>query len=153
MAKPRGYCRRWEAVLQTCVSVARTAALRGFPWEPELSWAELARRYVLRSERRTDARLVDACRLTHEAGAALTHWGLASGGPAMASSSRIRCFSRTPSPASSPATCTSANAPTSGSVSLPFGSAKGPTPVAFDLRWSIAKSVQWLTTEPLFTHH
>ncbi len=111
------------------------------------------RRYVLRSERRMDARLVDAYRLTLEAGAALTHWGLASWGPAMASSSRIRCFSRTPSPASSPATCTSANAPTSGSVSLPFGSAKGPTPVAFDLHWSIAKTVQWLTTEPLFTHH
>ncbi|MBU4200392.1 MAG: hypothetical protein KKE37_12465 [Verrucomicrobia bacterium] len=45
-------------------------------WEPDLSWTEFARRYVIRSERRLNARLQEAYTLALEANAAITSWGL-----------------------------------------------------------------------------
>ncbi|MBM4045074.1 MAG: hypothetical protein FJ279_08170 [Planctomycetes bacterium] len=104
LSQIRDYFRDYEPWLQTYVSIARRAKLPGlswepalqrelehlfffysqFTWEPELSWAELARRYVLRSERRRDDRLAEAYRLALEANAAVSHWGLAAYEPGTA---------------------------------------------------------------------
>ena len=93
----RDYYRDYEPWIHTYVQIARRAGLASLSWEPalqrelehllffysqltwepELSWGELARRYVLRSERRRDERLADAYRLALEANAAVTQWGLA----------------------------------------------------------------------------
>jgi hypothetical protein len=93
----RDYFRDYEPWIQTYIRIARRAGLKGFSWEPalqrelehlffftsqltwepNLSWGELARRYVLRSERRVDERLVEAYRLALEANAGVTHWGMA----------------------------------------------------------------------------
>jgi hypothetical protein len=93
----RDYFRDYEPWIHTYVHIARRAGLASLSWEPalqrelehlfffysqltwepDLSWGELARRYVLRSERRRDERLSDAYRLALEANAAVTHWGLA----------------------------------------------------------------------------
>jgi hypothetical protein len=43
-------------------------------WEPELTWGELARRFVIRSQRALDTRLVEAYRLALEADAAMSPW-------------------------------------------------------------------------------
>jgi len=93
----RNYFRDYEPWIHTYVQIARRAGLASLSWEPalqrelehllffysqltwepELSWGELARRYVLRSERRHDERLTEAYRLALEANAAVAHWGLA----------------------------------------------------------------------------
>lgn len=45
-------------------------------WEPDLSWADLARRYVLRSKRRCDDKLISAYALALEMNAAITSYGM-----------------------------------------------------------------------------
>jgi hypothetical protein len=97
LAQIRDYFRDYEPWIHTYVRIARRAGLASLSWEPalqrelehllffysqltwepELSWSELARRYVLRSERRCDERLIEAYRLALEANAAVTQWGLA----------------------------------------------------------------------------
>jgi hypothetical protein len=97
LAQIRDYFRDYEPWIRTYVQIARRTRLTGLSWEPalqcelehlfffysqltwepELSWGELARRYVLRSERRRDDRLTEAYQLALEANAAVTHWGLA----------------------------------------------------------------------------
>lgn len=93
----RDYFRDYEPWVQTYVQMTRDAKLPSISWEPvlqrelehnfflysqltwepDLTWKELARRYVLRSERRLDDRLAEAYRLALEANAAVTSWGLA----------------------------------------------------------------------------
>ena len=92
----RGYFRDYEPWIRTYVDVTRAAGLPGvswepalqreieqlyftyaeLTWEPELSWEGLARRYVLRSERRRDDGLIEAYRLALEANAAGVIFGL-----------------------------------------------------------------------------
>jgi hypothetical protein len=91
----RNYPDNFEALITYNTSVTRSAKLPSvswepalhrelehvyfcysqFTWEPALSWAEFARRCVLRSRRRLDTELIAAYRLALEANAALTHWG------------------------------------------------------------------------------
>jgi len=91
----RDYPDNFEAIITYCTAVTRSAKLPSvsweptlhrelehvyfcysqFTWEPTLTWAEFARRYVLRSQRRLDAELIAAYRTALEANAALTHWG------------------------------------------------------------------------------
>jgi hypothetical protein len=183
MSKLREYYRGWEAVLRTYVSVAMTAGLPGISWEPafhreleqvyffysqltwepELDWAELARRYVLRSERRMDTQLVQAYRLALESSAALTHWGLVSWGPGYGQFAKDTVLQ--PDAKSGLITDhvyvrersdVQERVAALRSMLRSMGLAdrtRGPAPVAFDLRWSLAKTVQWLTAEQLFTHH
>ena len=93
----RDYFRDYEPWVHTYVRIARRAGLKSLSWEPalhrelehmfffysqltwepDLTWEELARRWVIRSERRLDRPLIEAYRLALEANAAVTHWGLA----------------------------------------------------------------------------
>ena len=97
LGKIRDYFRDYEPWLHTYVRIARRAGLKSLSWEPalhrelehmfffnsqltwepDLTWEELARRWVIRSERRLDRTLIEAYRLALEANAAVTHWGLA----------------------------------------------------------------------------
>ncbi|MDD5483796.1 MAG: hypothetical protein PHP98_09130 [Kiritimatiellae bacterium] len=92
----RDYYRDYEPWLGIYVNLARKSALPSISWEPilhremeqqfflysqltwepDLSWAEFAGRFVIRSERRWDAKLVAAYCLALEANAAVTSWGL-----------------------------------------------------------------------------
>lgn len=100
----RDYFRDYEPWIRTYVEIALRAGLSGLSWEPalhrelehlfffysqltwepELSWSELAGRYVLRSERHRDSRLTEAYQLALEANAAVSHWGLAAYEPGTA---------------------------------------------------------------------
>ncbi len=91
----RDYFRDYEPWLQTYVQVARRSGLTSMSWEPalqrelehllfcysqltwepDLDWAALARRYVIRSERRDDAALTEGYRLALEANALVSQWG------------------------------------------------------------------------------
>jgi len=96
MAKIRDYFHDYEPWIWTYAQIARKAGLGAISWEPalqrerenqfflysqltwepDLSWAEFARRFVIRSERRQDAKLAEAYCLALEANAAVTSWGL-----------------------------------------------------------------------------
>ncbi len=97
LAQIRDYYRDYEPWMRQYVQIASGAGLPSFSWEPalhrelesqffaysqltwepDLEWAELARRHVIRYERRLDLRLIEAYRLALEANAAVTYWGLA----------------------------------------------------------------------------
>lgn len=92
----RDYFRDYEPWIWTYVQIAGKAALGSISWEPalqkemenqfflysqltwepDLSWSEFARRFVIRSERKQDAKLTEAYRLALESNAAVTSWGL-----------------------------------------------------------------------------
>ena len=105
-------------------------------WEPDLSWAEFARRYVIRSERRLDPALTAAYRLALEANAALTFWGL--------KPDEFGCAQRVVQMPGLLATdavrdrVQALGAAVSG-LGLDAGR-RAPGPARFDLRWSLAQT-------------
>jgi hypothetical protein len=179
----REYHRGWEAVVRTYVSVALSSQLPAISWEPAfqreleqvyffysqltweptLTWAELARRYVLRSERRIDDRLAEAYRLALEANAAVTCWGLIEWGPGYGQfvketvlqtdvktgllDERTYVLER-----SDVRERLSALRGVLREMGL-LGRTSEQPPVAFDLRWSLVKTLQWLENGQLFTQH
>ena len=96
LAMIRDYWRDYEPWVWTYVQKARAGGLSSFSWEPalhreienqlflysqltwepDLSWGEFARRWVIRSERALDQKLIEAYRLALEINAAVTAWGL-----------------------------------------------------------------------------
>jgi hypothetical protein len=94
LAQLRAFRRDFEPHIQTYVSLSRKARLAGvswepqlqrelenqffcfsqLSWEPDLTWKELARRYVIRSERALNERLAEAYQMALEANAAINHW-------------------------------------------------------------------------------
>jgi hypothetical protein len=132
-------------------------------WEPTLTWAELARRYVLRSERRMDERLTEAYRLALEASAAVTYWGLIEWGPGYGQfvketvlqtdvktgllGERAYVLER-----SDVRERLSALRGALKAMDLLERKYEQP-PVAFDLQWSLLKTLQWLEGGQLFTQH
>jgi hypothetical protein len=95
LTRIRNYYRDYEHVIQAYAQQSRQAGLAGISWEaqlqremenqffcfsqlswePDLTWKELARRYVIRSERAIDQRLIEAYQLAMEANAAVGYWG------------------------------------------------------------------------------
>ncbi len=91
----RGYYRDYEPWIRTYIQMAKAAGLKSISWEPamhreleqmffiysqlswepDLSWSELARRYVLRYKRRLDERLIRAYALALEVNASITAYG------------------------------------------------------------------------------
>jgi hypothetical protein len=65
----------WEPVLQKEIE-HQFFLYSQLTWEPNLSWREFARRYVILSKRRLDPDLEEAYSLALEANAAATRWGL-----------------------------------------------------------------------------
>ncbi len=94
LAKLRDHRRDYESHIQMYVNLSRKAGLAGvswesqlqrelenqffcfsqLSWEPDLTWKELARRYVIRSERTLNQPLAEAYRLALEANAAINYW-------------------------------------------------------------------------------
>jgi len=166
----RGYYRDYEPWIRIYLHMARTAGLKSISWEPalhrelehmffmysqlswepDLSWSELARRYVLRYKRRMDDRLIQAYTLALEINASITAYGFIPKENAVCG--RV--------------------VQTSGLLSVPeirektaafndvinsMGITKRPrieAPVAFDLEWSLGKTlVRLLKGEVLGSSH
>jgi hypothetical protein len=183
MTQLRNYYRGWEAEVRTYVSVARSADIPSISWEPafqreleqvyffysqltwepNLSWGELARRYVLRSERRVDERLTEAYRLALEANAAVTYWGLIEWGPGYGQFVRETVLQ--PDAATGllkeradvlqrrdvleRLSALRGNLRTMGLLDRKYAQ----PPVAFDLRWSLVKTLAWLENGQILTQH
>ncbi|WP_165230180.1 hypothetical protein [Aquisphaera insulae] len=172
IADVRGFHRGWEPVVRTYVAVAASAGLKKiswepalqkelepvyfaydqFTWEPSLSWAELARRYVIRSERRLDPDLARAYQMALEAGASITHWGLIGYGPGYAAFDRQTILQPDPASGMLVERRLSESVEFRDRVSAlrrqldAMGLLKGkqpPVPIASDLRWSLVKSLEY----------
>ena len=105
-------------------------------WEPELTWAECARRYVIRSERRQDPELTEAYRLALELNAAVTSWGIRDDESGVALHVvQPRQWEQTPS-FSGKLDALEARLGRLGVGDV----ARELAPVGFDLRWSLAKA-------------
>lgn len=109
LAQVREYFRDYEYLIQSYVNQSRQAGLVGvswetqlhreldnqfffysqLSWEPDLTWKELARRYVIRSERALNDRLVEAYQLALEANAAISYWGAAPTSQGVVQSNRL----------------------------------------------------------------
>ena len=183
MTQLRSFYRGWEAEVRTYVSVALSAGIPSISWEPAfqreleqvyffysqltweptLSWAELARRYVLRSERRIDERLTEAYRLALEANAAVTYWGLIQWGPGYGQFVRETVLQ----PDAKTGLLTErADVLERNDVRERLAALRGmlktiglldhkyaEPPVAFDLRWSLVKTLAWLENGEILTQH
>jgi hypothetical protein len=183
MSEIREFHRGWEPVIRTYVSVALGAGMpriswepalqreleqvyfgySQLTWEPTLSWAELARRFVLRSERRLDAALVKAYQLALEANAAVTYWGLIAYGPGYGAFVRHGVLQTDPltgqlaeraeladrSDVRNRVAALEAQLRTMGLLDQP----RRETPATFDLRWSLVKTLDWLKKGDLSVSH
>ena len=183
MADIRSFHRGWEAVIRTYISVALSAnlaeiswepafqreleqvyfAYSQLTWEPTISWAELARRYVLRSEHRLDPDLTKAYQLALETCAAVTHWGLIGYGPGYAAFDRQTILQTDPQTGQLVERSVLGDRPevrdhlvalrnqlrSMGLLDQPFRGA----PAAFDLRWSLVKTLEYLGAGDLKTAH
>jgi len=181
MSDIRSFHRGWEPVVRTYVSVARSAGLRNvswepafhrelepvyfaygqLTWEPTLTWAELARRYVIRSERRVDPELIKAYQLAMEAGATITHWGLIGFGPGYAAFDRQTILQtdtatgqlaeRRLGDSTEFRNQLTALRKQLGSMGLLERSTSTP-PVTSDLRWSLNKSLEFYGSNAQASH-
>ena len=103
-------------------------------WEPKLTWEQFALRYVIRSQRRLDAPLVEAYRLALELNNNMTHWGLMPGYFAAQSIIQSEDFLAT---REAQEKILELEASVS---SLGIAEGQWPDPPAvYDLRWSLAK--------------
>jgi hypothetical protein len=78
----------WESQLQREIE-NQFFTFSQLSWEPDLSWKELARRYVIRYERTIDQRLVEAYQSALEANAAISYWGGGSTAQGVAQNSKL----------------------------------------------------------------
>ena len=183
MSEIRAFHRGWEPVVRTYVSLALAAGMPAISWEPALQreleqvyfcysqltwepslpWAELARRYVLRSERRLDRRLIRAYQLALETSASITSWGPIAYGPGYATFVRHGVLQTDPGTGQLVEQADPVNRPevrerlaaleaqlrSMGLLDQPPHQA----PVAFDLRWSLVKTLDWLKNGNLNLSH
>jgi len=153
----RSQSRDYEPWIRTYVDVTREAGLPSISWEPafqreleqqywlysqltwepELSWAEVARRYVLRSERREDPALAQAYQLSLELNASITDWGTRDDEQGVAL--RVVQPRKRENPPSFLEKLAGLEA-ILRSIGVPEPD-PGTGPPSFDLRWSIAKSL------------